>query len=286
LAAARQALDRAGVSARQLDVIVVATATPEQPVPSTAAWLAAQMGTPAGSFDVNAACAGFAYGLVVTAGLLQTGVARTALLVGADTMTRFVDPTDRSTYVLFGDGAGAVVLEAGDTSVPRDDSRSGGMIACDLVDDPDAFDLLLIPAGGSGLPPTAETVEARQHYMRMDGREVFRRAVRGVEESILRTLERARCDASDVDVFIPHQANARIIDAVLTRVGIPPERTVQTVDRHGNTSSASVPLALSEIADAGRLHDGDLVLTTGFGAGLTVGTCLLRWQSSARGNGR
>jgi 3-oxoacyl-[acyl-carrier-protein] synthase III len=260
----------------------------------------AALGTPAGAFDLNGACAGFVYGLVVAGGLLQTGVARNLLLVGSDTMSRFVDPTDRSTYVLFGDGAGAVVLQAGTGPQPAgthhaDHTASAqggqrghlpGLLACDLVDDPDAFHLLLLPAGGSAHPPSIETVEARQHYLRMDGREVFRRAVRAVEESVLRTLDRAGCDPADVDVFIPHQANARIIEAVVARVGIPAERTVQTVDRHANTSAASVPLALGEIADAGRLRDGDLVLATGFGAGLTVGTCLLRWQSSARGTGR
>jgi 3-oxoacyl-[acyl-carrier-protein] synthase-3 len=286
LAAARQALDRAGLSPRDLDLIVVATNTSEQPVPSTAAWLATALKTPSGAFDINAACAGFVYGIVVTAGLLASGAARRILLVGADTMTRFADPEDRATYVLFGDGAGAVVLDAtgtsGGTPVGVTGAEPGGLVACDLVDDPDAFDLLKIPAGGSGRPASFDTVRARQHYLQMDGREVFRRAVRAVEDSVVRTLERADCDPAAVDVFIPHQANARIIDAVLERIGVPADRAVHTVERHGNTSSASVPLALGEVADAGRLSDGSLVLTTGFGAGLTVGTCLLRWQSSAQ----
>jgi 3-oxoacyl-[acyl-carrier-protein] synthase-3 len=287
VAAARQALDRAGVAPTDLDLVVVTTATPEQPVPSTAAGVAAALGTPAGAFDVNAACAGFVYGMVIVGGLLQTGVARRVLLVGSDTMSRFVDPTDRSTYVLFGDGAGAVVLDADPTPhATSDDGQVGGLLACDLVDDPEAFDLLVIPAGGSGRPASADTVRAREHYLRMDGREVFRRAVRAVEESIIRTLDRAGCKPDEVDLFIPHQANARIIEAVVARVGLSLDRTIQTVDKHGNTSSASVPLALSEIADAGRLHDGSLILTSGFGAGLTVGTCLLRWQRTTLGSGR
>jgi 3-oxoacyl-[acyl-carrier-protein] synthase III len=294
-AAAQQALARAGIAPSQLDVIVVATSTPEQPVPSTAAGVATQLGTSAGSFDVNAACAGFVYGLVVTSGLLTAGAARTALLVGSDTMTRFADPDDRSTAVLFGDGAGALVLTAPATAPPAATTAPsaspqggvdatvglpGGLLASDLIDDPEASQLLVIPAGGSARPPSFETVEGRQHYLQMDGREVFRRAVRSVADSIVRTLDRAGCTPDDVELFVPHQANARIIDAVLDRVGIDAKRTLQTVERHGNTSSASVPLALAEAVEDGRLHDGTLVLTSGFGAGLTVGTALLRWSPS------
>ncbi|HEV7758078.1 MAG TPA: beta-ketoacyl-ACP synthase III [Acidimicrobiales bacterium] len=283
LDAAERALVHAGLQATDIDVIVVATSTPEHPVPSTAAGLAAALGTPAGAFDVNAACAGFVYGLTVTSGLLAAKVANTVLLVGADTMTRFVDPTDRGTAVLFGDGAGAVVLTSRD--VEGNDGRIGGLVASDLVDDPEGADLLVIPAGGSARPASHETVDERAHYLVMDGREVFRRAVRAVSDSINRTLDQAGCSPEDVDLFVPHQANARIIDAVLPRTGIPAERTIQTVDRHGNTSAASVPLALTEVVDAGNVPDGSLVLTSGFGAGLTVGTVLLRWQTSRRGTG-
>ncbi|HEY8545680.1 MAG TPA: beta-ketoacyl-ACP synthase 3, partial [Acidimicrobiales bacterium] len=274
------------------------TFTPEQPMPSTAAQVAAAIGSSAGAFDLNAACAGFVYGLVVTGSMLEVGTARRVLLIGADTVTRVVDWDDRSTAVLFGDGAAALVLTgngngpaARPTATPpspgapvviSDDPADlpGGLLASDLVDDPLGVDLLSIPAGGSARPASADTVAAGDHFLRMDGREVFRRAVRAVTDSVLRTLDQAGCTPADVDVFVPHQANARIIDAVVTRVGLSPETAVQTVDRHGNTSAASVPLALGEAADTGRLHDGDLVLTTGFGAGLTVGTSLLRWRSS------
>ena len=283
LAATERALAHAGLQASDIDLVIVATATPEQPIPSTAAGLASTLGIPAGAFDINAACAGFVYGLTVAGGLLATQVTETVLLVGADTMTRFVDPTDRATAVLFGDGAGAVVLTR--HGARGADGRLGGLVASDLVDDPEAFDLLVIPAGGSARPPSLQTIEERAHFLRMDGREVFRRAVRAVSDSIERTLERAGCTPDDVDLFVPHQANARIIDAVLPRIGLPAERTIQTVDRHGNTSAASVPLALSEVADAGDLPDGSLVLSSGFGAGLTVGTVLLRWQTSRRGTG-
>jgi 3-oxoacyl-[acyl-carrier-protein] synthase-3 len=283
LAAAERALAHAGLAPADIDVVVVATSTPEQPIPSTAAWLTAQLGMQAGAFDLNAACAGFVYGATVASGLLAARVADTVLLVGADTMSRFVDPTDRATAVLFGDGAGAVVLSR--HGARGADGQLGGLVASDLVDDPDAFDLLVIPAGGSARPASLQTIEERAHYLRMDGREVFRRAVRGVSDSIERTLDEAGCSPDDVDLFVPHQANSRIIDAVLPRVGIPAERAIQTVDRHGNTSAASVPLALTEVADAGGLPDGSLVLSSGFGAGLTVGTVLLRWQTSRRGTG-
>jgi 3-oxoacyl-[acyl-carrier-protein] synthase III len=283
--AGRRALAEAGLDPADLDAIIVATTTPEQPVPSTAAGVAAALGASAGAFDVNAACAGFVYGLVVAGGLISGGTARRVLLIGADTMSRFVDPTDRETAVLFGDGAGALVLA-------RDDGHNGsrpagGLLASDLVGDPEGVGLLVVPAGGSAQPASHQTVDDGGHYLQMDGREVFRRAVRSVADSIRRTLDRAGCTPNDVDLFVPHQANARIIDAVLDRVGLDPKRTLQTVDRHGNTSSASVPLALGEvISEPEGLPDGSLVLTSGFGAGLTVGTSLLRWQTSPRAMGR
>lgn len=307
-AAARTALERAGVDPTDLDVIVVATATPDTPLPSTAAQVAADLGATAGAFDVNAACAGFVYGLATASSLLSTGVARTALLVGADTMTSVVDPTDRGTAVLFGDGAGALVLTIGatrgdarDTDEPGDappavgaahgqardagaasgggTGRSGdaGLVGADLVGDPGGVDLLVVPAGGSAQPASAETVAAGRHHLRMDGREVFRRAVRAVTASIDRTLARAGCTPDDVGLFVPHQANARIVDAVLSRTGLAPERTSSTIDRFGNTSAGSIPIALAEAAETGTVADGDLVLMCGFGAGLTVGTALWRW---------
>lgn len=312
LAAARRALARAGLRGDQIDLVVVCTTTPDQPMPSTAAQVAAAIGSSAGAFDLNAACAGFVYGLVVVGSMIEAGTARRVLLVGADTLTRTVDWTDRGTAVLFGDGAAALVLVAdpaarasrhlaarhlagrtrvalpgpgapvvvSDDDLDDLDDLPGGLLASDLVDDPLGVELLTIAAGGSARPASLETLAAGDHFLRMDGREVFRRAVRAVTDSVLRTLDQAGCTPADVDLFVPHQANARIIDAVVARVGLAPETAVQTVDRHGNTSAASVPLAFGEVADAGRLRDGTLVLTTGFGAGLTVGTSLLRWRSS------
>jgi 3-oxoacyl-[acyl-carrier-protein] synthase III len=285
VSASRAALDRAGLGAADVDIVVVATSTPERLIPATAAIVAAELGITAGAFDLNAACAGFVYGLTTTAALIGQGLAHTALVVGADTLTRFTDPDDRATAVLFGDAAAALVLGGTGTSARAGATGPGpaapGLVSCDLVGDPGGIDLLVVPAGGSARPASAATVAAREHYLQMDGREVFRRAVRAVAASVDRTLARAGCKPDDVAWFVPHQANARIVDAVLPRVGIPPERTVSNVDRFGNTSAASIPLALAEEADGERLAAGDLVLVSGFGAGLTVGTALWRWETPA-----
>jgi 3-oxoacyl-[acyl-carrier-protein] synthase-3 len=285
--ASRAALERAGLTPADVDLVVVATATPEKPMPSTAAIVAAALGTTAGGFDLNAACSGFVHALVTTAGLLGTGAGSTALLVGADTMTSVIDPEDRSTAILFGDGAAALVLTVAPPA-PDDPATGGipgagfvpGLMAADLLHDPAGLDLLVVDAGGSGRPATAETVAARAHYMRMDGPEVFRRAVRGITQSVQRTLARAGCGPDDVALFVPHQANARIVEAVLPRLGIPAERTLRTIDRYGNTSAASIPLSLVEVADAGRIARGDLLLMCGFGAGMSIGTALWRWGAA------
>jgi 3-oxoacyl-[acyl-carrier-protein] synthase III len=289
VAAARMALDRAAVAPTEVDLVIVATSTPERPLPATAALVAAELGATAGAFDLNAACAGFVYGLASGAALVGQGVARTVLLVGADTMTSIIDPDDRATAVLFGDGAAACVLVGagpaqgnGSADAMRTAAAgtgAPGLVAADLVGDPAGVELLVVPAGGSARPASAETVAGREHFLRMDGGEVFRRAVRAVTASVERTLAQAGCAADDVALFVPHQANARIVDAVLPRIGIPAERTSSTVHRFGNTSAASIPLALAEAADAGTLEPGDLVLLCGFGAGLTVGSALWRWDT-------
>ncbi len=310
VAAARQALDRAGIEPSQVDVVVVATTTPDRPMPATAADVAAALGITAGAFDINAACAGFVYALVTASGLVSAGVARTVVVVGADTMTSILDRDDRATAVLFGDGAGALVLTgtppvagvphgvtngadtngaangaAGAGAAPAGEAHGSaapaGLVASDLVGDPAGVDLLTVAAGGSARPTSAETVAAGDHYVRMDGREVFRRAVRAVEASIGRTLARAGCTPDDVTLFVPHQANARIVDAVLSRTGLDAKRTWSTIDRYGNTSAASIPIGLAEAAEAGTVADGDLVLLCGFGAGMTVGTALWRWGAPA-----
>jgi len=290
--AVHAALRNAQLRVVDLDLLIVATSTPETPMPPTASFVAAELtraGEPGadpvavgpGTVDLNGACAGFPYALGFAGSMVSTGLARTVAVVGAETMSRIVDPEDRSTAVLFGDGAAALILQApGQAALSGsevDPSRAPGILATDLVSDPAGVGLLQVPAGGAARPASAATVAAREHFMQMDGREVFRRAVRAVVESVGRTLERAGVTAAEVDVFVPHQANARIVDAVVARTGIDPERTAGNIDRFGNTSAASIPLVLAEEADNGRIREGDLVLLTGFGAGLTVGSVLLRW---------
>jgi 3-oxoacyl-[acyl-carrier-protein] synthase III len=266
--AATLAIKRAGLAPSEIDLMIVATVTPEQPIPHTGAFVGETLGLQCGSFDMNAACAGFVYELVVGASMLQMGYRR-VLIIGAETLSRIIDPQDRTTTVIFGDGAGAAVL------APTQETP--GLLAWDLGCDGSAAALLEVPAGGSRLPASAATVERREHYLKMAGQEVFRRAVRVVVDSASSTLARAGVDASEVAWFVPHQANRRIIDAAANRLGIESERTLVNIDRVGNTSSASIPLALFEAVDDGRVQDGDLVLCSGFGAGMTWASALLRW---------
>ena len=282
-AAARAALADAGLTPADVGTVVVATTTPDTPLPSTASQVASDLGVTGGAFDVNAACAGFVYALVVGSGLLSAGVAGAVLVIGAETMTthpRHGRPVDRRAVRRRRRGHGprrrpTGGVAAGRAPVPA--AAAPGLVATDLAGDPQGVDLLVVPAGGSARPASHDTVAAGEHHLRMDGREVFRRAVRAVEASIGRTLDRAGVRPDDVDLFVPHQANARIVDAVLNRTGLDPARTSSTIDRYGNTSAASIPLALAEAAAAGTVADGDLVLLCGFGAGLTVGTALWRW---------
>ncbi len=292
------ALREARLSIEDVDLIVVATSTPEAPMPPTASFVAAALWSAAGAtgarrpapgtVDVNGACAGFPYALALVGSHLASGLSRCALLVGSETMSRIVDPEDRATAVIFGDGAAALVLRSLRGAGPRGAGEvSGnaepgagevaGLIAADLVSDPGGVDLLSVPAGGAARPATASTVAAREHFVRMEGREVFRRAVRAVVDSLERTLAGVGLDVSDLDAFAPHQANARIVDAVCARTGIPATAVLGNIERFGNTSAASIPLLLAEAATAGRLRDGDLIAMSGFGAGLTVGTVLIRW---------
>ncbi|HEY5173169.1 MAG TPA: beta-ketoacyl-ACP synthase III [Acidimicrobiia bacterium] len=266
--AATHAIKRAGLVPADVDLMIIATVTPEQPIPHTGAFVGEALGLQCGSFDMNAACAGFVYELVVGASMLQMGYDR-VLLIGAETLSRIIDPEDRTTTVLFGDGAGAAVL------APT--REAPGVLAWDLGCDGSAAGLLEIRAGGSRLPASAATIADRDHFLKMAGQEVFRRAVRAVVESAMLTLGRAGVDAGDVAWFVPHQANGRIIEAAAHRLGFEPERTLVNIDRFGNTSSASIPLALFEAVDDGRVHDGDLVLCSGFGAGMTWASTLLRW---------
>lgn len=251
--AGRAALARAGISGADVDIVVLCTSTPDDAMPATASTIQHQLGVAGGAVDLNAACSGFVYGLVLCDGLLRAG-ARRALLVGAETMSRIVDWDDRGTAILFGDGAGAVVLERGD--------GPGGLLGWDLGSDGSLKGILQAGVGG--------TIE-------MDGPEVFRRAVRVVVESARNALGRAGLSTDDITYFVPHQANARIITSACERLGIGEERTLGNLERLGNTSAASIPLVIADAADSGRIHPGDVLLLTGFGAGMSWASAVLEW---------
>jgi 3-oxoacyl-[acyl-carrier-protein] synthase III len=268
-AACADALKNAGLTPDDIDLLVVATATPESSLPATAVFVQDALGLRCGAFDLGAACSGFAYSLVMVSGLVANGSVRNALVVGSETLSRIIDQEDRSTAVLFGDAAGAAVVSR---------ARPGhGLIAWDLGSDGASAGILHIPAGGSRRPIDIAAIDAREHFVKMEGREVFKKAVRAVVDSATATLERAGLAPSDIDLFVPHQANARIVSAVVDRLGIDPARAYMNIDRYGNTSAASIPVALAEADAEGRLTEGDLVLLSGFGAGMTWATALLRW---------
>lgn len=265
--AGARALKSAGVA--DVDVVIVATTTPDRICPSTAPEVAARLGLGnVGAFDVGGACAGFIYGLATGAGMLAATGAERVLVIGAETMTRIVDPDDRTTAVLFGDGAGAAVLRAAEA-----EDEPGMIGPFDLGSDGDLADLLVVPAGGSRLPAGQHTFTAGEHYLQMEGREVYRQAVRRMAESSLAVLARAGLTVDDVDRFVGHQANVRILDAVADKLGVPPERRVVNVAEYGNTSAASIPLALAGLA----LEPGERVLLSAFGAGLLWGSTLISW---------
>ena len=270
--AARKALERASVSPDQVDLVIVATVTPDYYVPSAACLVQDRLGaTRAAAFDINAACPGFIYGISVARQFVATGAYDTVVVVGSEVLSRVADPQDRGTYVLFGDAAGAAVV--------RPVSPGRGILASVLGSDGSGAPHLIVPAGGSRRPASSETVEKREHYLRMNGQEVFRFAVRVMEESSLQVLERCGLNKEDINLLVPHQANIRIIESARKRLGLPPEKVVVNVDRYGNTSSASIPIALEEALTQGRLHDGDLVVGVAFGAGLTWGSVAMRWGS-------
>ena len=268
--AARAAMEKAGVHAGQLDAIVLSTATPDRWLPSTAVDLQAELGaTRAAAFDIGAACSGWLYGMTVAEGMIATGVAETILVVGSEKMSSIVDWKDRATCVLFGDGAGAVILQR---------SRTGkGILSTFMRSDGKLADLLFRPAGGAAIPITAQVLEDRSHLVRMAGREVFKHAVRSMSEAADRALDGARLNGDDIDLLIPHQANVRIIEATAKHSGIPMDKVYVNVDRFGNTSSASIPIAIDEAIEKGIIHDGSTVLLVAFGAGFTWASMIIRF---------
>ncbi|CAA9238852.1 MAG: 3-oxoacyl-[acyl-carrier-protein] synthase, KASIII [uncultured Acidimicrobiales bacterium] len=269
------AVKDAGLTPSDIDLVIVATTTPDQLIPSTASFVADGLGMTCGSFDLNAACAGFAYSVVVGGSMIAAGGSKNVLVIGAETLSRFINPEDRGTAIIFADGAGAAVLRASEDK----GSEAPGLLSWDLGCDGSLASLIEVRGGGSRSPFTADSLMAGDQFIRMQGNEVFRRAVRAVVDSATNVLNGAGLTAADVDLFVPHQANVRIVDAVNSRLGIPMEKTVVNIDRFGNTSAASIPLAIVDAIEAGRLHDGDLVLLSGFGAGMTWASVLMRWGS-------
>ena len=276
--AARAALQDAGLAPEQVDLLICASISPDQIMPATAARIAYEVGcVNAGTFDVLAGCTGFMYALAMAAGAVAAGLHEHVLVVGAEAISRILDWEDRSTAVLFGDGAGAAVVAPLYNEDMKQPDAPRGILGFDLGTDGSGGEFLSVPAGGSRLPASHETVDKRLHYMKMNGSEVYKFATRVVAQSANRVLTRCGRSVSEVDLFVPHQANLRIIDAAAKKLGIMPDRIYTNLERYGNTSCASIPLCLSEARAEGRLHRGDLVLLMGFGAGLTWGACLMEW---------
>jgi 3-oxoacyl-[acyl-carrier-protein] synthase-3 len=270
--AAQRALDDAKVKASEIDLLIVATCTPDMPLPSTACIVQHRLGIPphATCFDIVAACSGFLYALEIAYGQLLTNRYKRALIIGAEKLSAFTDWTDRGTCVLFGDGSGAAVL----TKV---DQTGIGILGSDLGADGEFVDNLYVPGGGSRCPASSKTVGDRSHFIKMNGREVFKSAVRVMETVSREMLEQHKLSPDQINLVIPHQANIRIIEALAGNLGIPMERVCVNLDRYGNTSSATIPLALDEARRSGRIKPGDLTLMVAFGAGLTYGAALVRW---------
>jgi len=273
-----RAIATAGLEPDDIDLILVATLTPDYWMPSTAALVKEAIGNSrASAMDVAAACSGFVYAYATGQAYITSGMARHVLVVGAELLTRFLDYKDRNTCILFGDGAGAVVLSASD--------EPGGGMGIELTTEPSGAYMIWLPAGGAKSPPSAATVERGEHYIRMEGRETYRFATRTLASTALAAIRKAGLEPSDIDLFIPHQANIRIIEAVAKGLNLPMERMFVNLDRYGNTSAASVPIALAEAVNAGRVAVGDNVVIVAFGAGFTSGAVAIRWTADPA-NGR
>ncbi len=268
--AAKAALADANVDAKDLDLIIIATVTGDVGFPSTACFVQEKLGAVnATAFDIAAACSGFIYGLDIADSQIARQKAETVLVIGAEALSRITDYADRNTCVLFGDGAGAAVLKPSDAE--------DGILASDIRSDGRLNHLLYIPGMGTSVPPTHESVDERLHFIRMEGREVFKHAVKAMGDAAVGIIEKAGLDSSDVSLLIPHQANLRIIDATAKRAHIPPERVFINIDRYGNTSAASIPIAMDEARREGVLKAGDVVVLVAFGAGFTWGACAIRF---------
>ncbi len=267
--AAKDALDDAKISAQDLDLIIVATITPDMQFPSTACIVQHGLGAKnAVCFDVSAACSGFIYAISIAEQFLARGTYKNALVIGAETLSSITDWQDRSTCVLFGDGAGAAVLS---------EVKSGGIISTYLGSDGSLSDILMVPAGGSRNPATDKTIEARMHYLKMRGNELFKVAVNTMSDAARQVLKQADLEPADINLFIPHQANIRIIIAIAKKLGLPQEKFFLNIEKYGNMSSASLAVALCEAVKEGKVKKSDTILLNAFGAGLVWGACIIRW---------
>jgi 3-oxoacyl-[acyl-carrier-protein] synthase-3 len=268
--AGNAALEMAGVPASALDMIICATVTPDMPIPATACFIQQKLGAPrCAAFDMQAGCSGFIYALTIAKQFVINGRYENVLVIGAELLSKYLDWTDRTTCVIFADGAGAVLVSAGDP--PR------GILSTSLHTDGSMADYITMPGGGSAYPTSEATVKERMHFIKMRGNETFKIAVRAIEEVSREVIRAAGLAESEIDLFIPHQANLRIIDAVAQRLTIDPSKIYVNIDRVGNTSAASIPIALDEAVRAGRVKPGNILLFTAFGAGLTWGASAVRW---------
>jgi 3-oxoacyl-[acyl-carrier-protein] synthase-3 len=268
--AAREALEMSGVPAEEIDIIICATVTPDRQIPSTACTLQHNLGAKrAAAFDLAAGCSGYIYALAVADRFLSGGGCRHVLVIGGEVLSKYLDWHDRTTCIIFADGAGATLLSA--------QEGTSGVLATSLRTDGSMADFIMLPAGGTLLPTSEQTVRDGMHFIRMKGNETFKIAVRSLEEVSREVITASGLTASDIDLYIPHQANRRIIEAVGSRLGLRADQVYVNIDRVGNTSSASIPIALDEVVRAGKVHRGDTLLFAAFGAGLTWGAALLRW---------
>ena len=271
IAAARIALAKTSLTPADIDCYVVATVTPDYPFPATACIVAAQLGaSDKAAFDIEIACSGFIYGLTVASSLIRSGIYKRIMLIGAETLTKIVDRTDRSTAILFGDGAGAVILEA---------AQSDCFLSSELGSDGSRPELLRVTAGGTRYPLTPAAYEARDQFIHMEGREVFKFAVTKMISATDVALQKAQLQKTDLDWLIPHQANKRIIDAAAKYLDMPEEKVIVNIHEYGNTSAASIPIALSEAVESGRIKSGDIIVFVGFGGGLSWGAVTWRWAA-------
>ncbi len=272
--AADQCVKNAGIDPAEIDLIIVATVSPDYKTPSTACLVQAHLGCQASAMDINAACSGFVYALVTAGQFVRSGCSRNALVIGVEALTTFVNPEDRKTFPLFGDGAGAVLITA--DSEP-DEEKASGVLSYRLGSDGNLGEALIIRGGGAKKPFSQEVLDKREHFLSMEGRTVFKWAVRLIPVVVGELLEEAGMTLDEIDLFVPHQANIRIIDAAVEVLGIDRDKVMVNLDRYGNTSAASIPISIAEALEQGRIKRGSNVMMVGFGAGLTWGASLFRW---------